>query len=115
MVISSAPMSLTTCFITSSGQGLPAMIPVRRLDVSYFSYSGCSSSAMNIVGTPKSAVHRSSWTACNTFSASNCSTGTIVPSWVTVFSVPKTHPKQWKNGTGMQTRSSDPSSMHSPM
>jgi hypothetical protein len=70
---------------------------------------------MNIVGTPRSAVHRSSWTAFKTSSASNCSTGTIVPSCVTVLSVPSTHPKQWKNGTGMQTRSSGPSSIHSPM
>jgi hypothetical protein len=45
-------MRETTCFMTSTGQGEPAMIPVRRLESSNFSKSGCSSSAMNIVGTP---------------------------------------------------------------
>src|SRR5215208_3787623 len=70
---------------------------------------------MNIVGTPSTAVHLSSCTACKTFSASKLSTGTIVPSWVTVLSVPSTHPKQWKKGTGIHTLSSGPSSMHSPM
>src|SRR5215210_944049 len=115
MVISDAPMTSTTFFITSIGQGEPAMIPVRSEEVSYPSKSGCSSSAMNIVGTPSTAVHPSLSTACKTSSASKVSTGTIVPSWVTVLSVPSTQPKQWKNGTGMQTLSSGPSSMHSPM
>src|SRR5215208_4704192 len=108
-------MTSTTFFITSIGQGEPAIMPVRKLLVSYSSKSGCSSSAMNIVGTPSTAVHLSLCTACKTFSASKLSTGTIVPSWVTVLSVPSTQPKQWKKGTGIHTLSSGPSSMHSPM
>ncbi len=111
MVISEAPITSTTFFMTSIGQGEPAIMPVRKELVSYCSKSGCSSSAMNIVGTPRSAVHRSWSTACNTFSASKLSTGTIVPSWVTVLRVPSTQPKQWKNGTGMHTLSSGPSFM----
>src|SRR5215210_267594 len=99
-------MTSTTFFITSIGQGEPAIMPVRNEVVSYASKSGCSSSAMNMVGTPSTAVHLSSCTACNTFSASKLSTGTIVPSWVTVLSVPSTQPKQWKNGTGIHTLSS---------
>ena len=42
----------THCFMTSTGQGEPAMIPVRRLDRSNRWKSGWASSAMNIVGTP---------------------------------------------------------------
>ena len=45
-------MSLWTRFIVSTGQGEPAMIPVRRLEKSVFSSSGEASSVMNIVGTP---------------------------------------------------------------
>jgi hypothetical protein len=41
-----------TRFITSIGQGLPAMMPVRRLDRSKPAKSGWSSWAMNMVGTP---------------------------------------------------------------
>ena len=41
--------------------------------VPYCPKSGCSSSAINIVGTPRSAVHRSWSTACNTFSATKLS------------------------------------------
>ena len=42
----------THCFMTSTGHGEPAMIPVRRLDRSNRWKSGWASSAMNIVGTP---------------------------------------------------------------
>ncbi len=45
-------MSFCTLFITSIGHGEPAMIPVRSEEKSNFEKSGCSSSAMNIVGTP---------------------------------------------------------------
>ena len=38
--------------MTSIGQGLPAIIPVRREDRSNLAKSGWSISAMNIVGTP---------------------------------------------------------------
>ena len=50
--ISLMPMSPATCFITSIGQGEPAMIPVRSELRSYWLKSGCPSWAMNIVGTP---------------------------------------------------------------
>lgn len=65
MVTSGQPISLMTRFITSTGQGEPALIPVRRLERSYAAKSGRSNSAMNIVGTPYSDVHRSSCTFCN--------------------------------------------------
>lgn len=45
-------ISATTRFITSSGQGEPAMMPVRREERSKVAKSGWSSSAMNMVGTP---------------------------------------------------------------
>ena len=48
--------------ITSIGQGAPAIMPVRRQDRSNLAKSGWSSSAMNMVGTPCSAVQRSSAT-----------------------------------------------------
>ena len=38
--------------MTEIGQGEPAMIPVRIYEKSVFGKSGCSSIAMNIVGTP---------------------------------------------------------------
>jgi hypothetical protein len=41
-----------TFFITSIGQGEPAMMPVRRLERSKDAKSGWSSIAMNMVGTP---------------------------------------------------------------
>ena len=45
-------MKTWTCFITSTGHGEPAMIPVRNDDRSYDGKSAHPSSAMNIVGTP---------------------------------------------------------------
>ena len=82
--------------MTSTGQGEPAMIPVRREVRSYFSKSGCSSSAMNIVGTPYSDVQRSSCTVASTASGSNPASGmTIVAPWVTQPRMPMTMPKQW--------------------
>lgn len=45
-------ISATTRFITSAGQGDPAMMPVRSVERSYVAKSGRFSSAMNIVGTP---------------------------------------------------------------
>ena len=42
----------STCFISSTGQSEPAMMPVRRLDMSNMLNIGWFSSAMNIVGTP---------------------------------------------------------------
>jgi len=52
MVTSSMCIFERTFFITSTGQGAPPIIPVRRLDRSSSSMCGCSSSAMNMVGTP---------------------------------------------------------------
>ena len=75
MVTSSMCMSAWTFFITSTGQGEPAMIPVRRLDRSKSPKRGCSSSAMNIVGTPYSEVQRSASTAARVASGSKPSAG----------------------------------------
>jgi hypothetical protein len=50
-------ISETTRFITSTGHGEPAMIPVRSDDRSYVAKSGSPSSAMNMVGTPYREVH----------------------------------------------------------
>ncbi len=71
-------MSRMTRFITSMGQGEPAMMPVRRVDRSYFVKAGCSSSAMNMVGTPCTAVHFSASMVFSTASGWKVSTGTIV-------------------------------------
>ena len=51
-------ISVTTRRITAIGQGDPAMMPVRSDDRSNSPNRGCSSSAMNMVGTPCSAVQR---------------------------------------------------------
>src|SRR6516162_8379515 len=63
MMISSRCMRSTARRMTSIGQGLPAMMPVRRLDRSNLPNSGWSISAMNIVGTPCTAVQRSASSA----------------------------------------------------
>ena len=82
----------------SMGQGEPAMMPVRRLPRSNIGNIGWVSSAMNIVGTPYSAVHRSFWTEARTRSGSKLSTITAVAPWVTMAMTPSTSPKQWKSG-----------------
>jgi hypothetical protein len=69
------PIRSTTCFITSTGHGEPAMIPVRSEDRSCDSNDGSASSAMNIVGTPYSDVHRSSATARSVAAGSNAGAG----------------------------------------
>ena len=56
-------MSLMQCFITSTGQIEPAMIPVRSCEKSASAKVGSFCIAMNMVGTPYSAVHRSWVTA----------------------------------------------------
>ena len=66
MVISDACISAITRFMISMGQGEPAMMPVRRLDRSNIGNIGWFSSAMNIVGTPYSAVHFSFCTEART-------------------------------------------------
>ena len=52
MVISFMYMRSMTSRMVSGGQGLPAMMPVRRCDKSKESKSGWFNSAMNMVGTP---------------------------------------------------------------
>ena len=52
MVISRQCICSTTFFITSMGHGAPAITPVRSELKSKRRNSGCSSSAMNMVGTP---------------------------------------------------------------
>ncbi len=80
----------------SIGQGLPAMIPVRSEERSNFAKSGWSISAMNIVGTPWSAVQRSASTASSAASGSKPSLGnTIAAPWVMQARFPSTMPKQW--------------------
>ena len=59
-----------TFFMTSTGQGEPAMMPVRRVEKSNLSKSWWSSSPMNIVGTPYREVQRSSSTVSMTASGS---------------------------------------------
>ena len=89
-------MRSTHAFITSTGHGEPAITPVRRLDRSKRSNSGWASSAMNIVGTPYSAVHASASTVSSTWVGSNASDGmTIVAPWVVQPRLPMTMPKQW--------------------
>ena len=50
--ISLMPISDSTRFMTSTGHGEPAMMPVRNELRSNSLNRGCSSWAMNIVGTP---------------------------------------------------------------
>ena len=52
MTISERCIEMKARFMTSIGQGLPAIIPVRSEVRSNFAKSGWSISAMNIVGTP---------------------------------------------------------------
>ena len=52
MVISVTFIRSRTCFITSTGQGEPAMTPVRSEEKSVLAKSSWFNWAMNIVGTP---------------------------------------------------------------
>ena len=89
-------MRSTAAFITSTGHGEPAITPVRSDVRSKRSNSGWASSAMNIVGTPYSAVHCSSWIVSSTWVGSKASDGyTIVAPWVVHPRLPITMPKQW--------------------
>ena len=63
---------------------------------------------MNIVGTPYTAVHRSSASASSVASGSKPAAGyTIVDPDAMQPRLPIPMPKQWYSGTGMQTRSID--------
>ena len=89
-------MRSTTLRITSTGQGEPAMIPVRSDPRSYSPNPGRSSSAMNIVGTPYSDVQRSSSTAARVASGSKPGAGiTMHAPCVVQPRLPMTMPKQW--------------------
>ena len=96
MVTSPMCISSTHCFMTSTGHGEPAIIPVRSDDRSKVWKSGWASMAMNIVGTPSTLVHRSASIACSVASGSNDGAGsTVVVAWVRLARLPMTMPKQW--------------------
>ncbi len=89
-------MSLTQRFITSTGQIDPAMIPVRSVERSWSAKVGWFCIAMNIVGTPYTAVQRSSAIVRRVISGSKPGAGiTIVAPWVVQPRLPITIPKQW--------------------
>jgi hypothetical protein len=75
MTISERCIAVQARFMTSIGQGLPAIMPVRSGPRSNLAKSGWSISAMNIVGTPYTAVHRSSAIALRVASGSKPSLG----------------------------------------
>ncbi len=90
------PIRSMTSFMTSTGQGEPAMIPVRRLDRSYPSNPGTASSAMNMVGTPYREVQASASTAASVAAGSKAGAGiTIAAPWLVQARLPITIPKQW--------------------
>ncbi len=89
-------MISATCFITSTGHGEPAMIPVRSVDRSYVLTSSRPSAAMNIVGTPYQDVHRSWATASRVLTGSKAGAGmTTQQPCVSAPRLPITIPKQW--------------------
>ena len=89
-------MSLMQCFITSTGQIDPAMIPVRSREKSASAKVGSFCIAMNMVGTPYSAVHRSWVTAFSVAAGSKPAAGiTIVAPWLVQPRLAITMPKQW--------------------
>ena len=98
-----------------TGQALPLMMPVLSEWKSNFEKSGWSSIAMYIVGTPYTAVHFSRSMDIITWMGSNFSRNTIVEPWFTQLITPSTHPKQWKSGTGMHTRSRQVRFWHAPI
>ena len=104
--ICSIPICELTLFITSTGHGAPAMIPVRSELRSCSEKPGSPSSAMNIVGTPYRLVHRSCAHARSVAPGSNVSAGYTMHAPLQVHArLPTTIPKQRYSGTGMQTRS----------
>ena len=88
-------MRSITSRITSMGQGEPAINPVRMELRSNLSKSGCPNWAMNMVGTPYTAVHRSFSNATRVFSGSKYSEArTMVAPVVAQATVPRVQPKQ---------------------
>ena len=72
------------------------MIPVRSEDRSNSLKRSCSSSAMNIVGTPYSDVQRSSCTVSSTAIGSKAGAGiTMHAPCAMAARLPMTMPKQW--------------------
>ncbi|CAM5364291.1 hypothetical protein SANTM175S_11065 [Streptomyces antimycoticus] len=89
-------ISSTTRRITSTGQGDPAMIPVRSELRSKVAKSDRASSAMNMVGTPYSEVQRSRSTAARVATGSKVAAGmTTQAPWLVAARLPITMPKQW--------------------
>ena len=96
MQTSAMCMSSMQRFITSTGQIDPAMQPVRRLERSWSANVGWCCIAMNIVGTPYTAVQCSAAIARNVISGSKPGAGiTIVEPWVVQPRLAMTMPKQW--------------------
>ena len=88
-------MSLTQCFITSTGHTAPAMIPVRNVDRSRSANSGWFCIAMNIVGTPYTPVQRSLSMTSSVAPGSKPGAGiTMVVPWLVQPRLPITMPKQ---------------------
>ena len=116
MVTSCMCICCCTRFITSIGHGAPAMMPVRSDVRSNRAKSAWSSSAMNIVGTPCSAVQRSASTAASVARGSKPSPGnTIFAPVAAQASTPSTMPKQWYSGTGMHRASDSENCMQRPV
>ena len=89
-------MSAMQRFITSTGQMEPAMMPVRRDVRSWSRNVGWFCIAMNMVGTPYTAVQPSSAMHRSVVSGSKPGAGmTIVAPWVVQPRLPITIPKQW--------------------
>jgi hypothetical protein len=104
--ICSIPVCEPAFFITSTGHGAPAMIPVRSELRSCPAKPGSASSAMNIVGIPYRLVHRCRAHARSVAPGSNVSAGYTMHAPLQVHArLPTTIPKQWYSGTGMQTLS----------
>jgi hypothetical protein len=81
--------------MTSTGQGEPAMSPVRREVRSWPAKPSAPSSAMNMVGTPYREVHLSRSMAASVAAGSKSGAGmTIVEPWVADPRQPMTMPKQ---------------------
>ena len=101
--------------MTFIGHGLPAMMPVRIFLNLSASKSGCSKSAINIVGTPWNAVIFSVYMQCSDFLGENAVIGDIALPCVTHAVIARTIPKQWNIGTWIIISSAVERSMQSPI
>ncbi len=75
------------------------MMPVRIREKSVFSKSGCSSMAMNMVGTPWKAVIGSLRMHSSDTRGEKYGIGLMVTACVTEAVMARTMPKQWNMGT----------------